>query len=144
MTAPGVPGPGPVVRSNPLVLVAILLFASVLLTGSLTWNLWPGEARLTAPLLCPDDRPDALVVARHERVVSATATDLTMVCVGPRGQVTDVGFLLPTLVLWVAHAVAMGAVLLLGIGALVLRSRVARRRRRDRLGPPATAPPPPA
>ena len=117
---------------------AVLAFAAVMTTVILAVGIWPGEAKLTAPLLCPDDQPDAFVVSDTYSVQPGeTTTNFTLYCMGERGQHTEVGFFLPFLLLTLLHgAIIIGLVMLFA-------GRSAFRRRRQ--GPePALEPPPPA
>jgi hypothetical protein len=120
-----------------LIGVGVLAFAAVMTTCILTIGIWPGEAKLTAPLLCPDDRPDAFVVADTYSVrPGETSTNFTLYCMGPRGETTEVGFFVPFLLLTLLHgAIILGLVFLLG-------ARGAARRRRQG-GEVALEPPPP-
>jgi hypothetical protein len=45
-----------------LTLLGILGFVAFMTTVLLTVTIWPGEAKLTAPLFCGDDTPEAFVV----------------------------------------------------------------------------------
>lgn len=119
-----------------LAAVAVLLFASVMTTILLAVAIWPGEAKLLAPLLCPDDQPDAFVVADTYSVQPGeTTTNFTLYCMGERGQHTEVGYFTPFVLLTAAHA-AVYVLLFLVIGA-----RGAAKRRRA--GEPDLTPPPP-
>lgn len=136
----------------PLALVGVLLFAASMTTVIVSCAIWPGEAKLTAPLLCPDDMPDAFVVVDAHRVQPGETTyNFTLYCVGPRGEVRNVGWFTPMAVLTAAH----GALIL--VVALALIVRAGRRRRRRSAGralvpppptpvvaPPVDAPPPPS
>lgn len=121
-----------------LVLVAILLFTSGMVTILMAMAIWPGEAKLTAPLLCDDDRPDPFVVRDTYNVrPGETSMTFSLYCVGPRGDYDEVGWTLPTLVLWAAHT----AILLVLLLAVVVRARI--RRSRRAINEPLVAPPPP-
>lgn len=115
-------------RSPWWILVAIGVFAAAVLTlTAVSMVIWPGEAKLLAPLFCDDAQPDAFVVADHySPQPGETSTDFTMYCMGPRGDHTDVGWLKPFL----GISVLNGIVLALVLGALSLRHGVRRRRRR--------------
>lgn len=123
--------------TGPVVLLAVLAFAAVMTTVIVAVGIWPGEAKLTAPIFCPDDRADAFVVADTYSVrPGETSTTFTMYCVGPRGETTDVGFFGPMAVLTGFHAaIIVGLVLV-----LTALSRLRKRGRADRAdaGPPST------
>lgn len=104
--------------------LGVLLFASGMVTILTTMAIWPGEAKLTAPLLCDDARPDPYVVRDTYSVQPGeTSMTFTLYCVGPRGDHDEVGWFRPFMVLWAAHTA-----LLVGlIGALVVRRRLRRR-----------------
>ncbi len=80
-------------------LVPRLLIAQgviLVLTVSLPWLVIspvPGVLKVTAPLLCPDHQPDARVVeySTSSGRNGGTATSATLVCLGPRGDLTEVG-----------------------------------------------------
>lgn len=132
MTAPQRPSTG-----GCLIGLGVLAFAAVMTTCILTIGIWPGEAKLTAPLLCPDDQPDAFVVADTYSVrPGETSTNFTLYCMGERGQHTEVGFFVPFVLLTLLHgAIILGLVLLLaGRGAM---------KRRDQGGEVDLTPPPP-
>jgi hypothetical protein len=133
MTAPQRPG-----AVGCLVGLGVLAFAAVMTTIILAVGIWPGEAKLVAPLLCPDGQPDAFVVTDTYSVrPGETSTTFTLYCMGPRGDTTELGFFVPFLLLTLLHgAIIVGLVLLLvGRGA-------AKRRRQG--GEVALEPPPPA
>jgi hypothetical protein len=104
--------------------LAGLAFASSMLTILLAVGIWPGEAKLTAPLLCPDDRPDAFVVADTYSVQPGeTTTNFTLYCVGERGDFTDAGFMRPMLLLTAMHAVLILLLVFVVGGLLGARKR---------------------
>ena len=106
-----------------VVLVGVLLFTSLMVTIIVSMAIWPGEATLTAPILCDDARPDAYVVRdTYSYRPGETSMTFTLYCMGPRGDYDEVGWMAPTLVLWVGHTVLIGA---LGV---VLVAVIARRR----------------
>lgn len=113
------------------VVAAVLgvVFTSAMVTLLMAIAIWPGEAKLTAGVLCPTGRTDVFVVTDTVQASEGgTATDYTMYCVGPRGEATEIHFLEPFAVLWAAHAVLLG----LAVLAWSLLSPRRRRRRRDR------------
>lgn len=121
-------GPGCVAA---LVLAGVLVFIAVMTTVIVTIGIWPGEMKLTAGWLCPDDQTDAYVVTDTYQSPngSGSNTDFTMYCMGDRGQITNVGFFKPAGLLTLAH----GALFV----ALVLVILIFRRLRATTLGDPA-------
>lgn len=110
--------------------LAVGLIAGVFVTTILTVAIWPGEAKLTAPLFCPDDRSEAIVVRDESRTSDgSTSIDYSMYCVGERGEVTEIGFLRPFAVLTVVHALIIALV----AGVLGLRRRGRQEAERDRI-----------
>ncbi|SRR5690606_30912841 len=116
-----------------LLFVVIVVFVGVMSTIVTSMAIWPGEAKLTAPLLCSDERPDPYIVRDTYNVrPGETSMTFTMYCVGPRGDYDEIGVFKPFLVLAAAHT---AIVAVLGIFVLLrVGSRVARRRD-DRLPP---------
>lgn len=103
-----------------LVPLGVLAFVAVMGTILVTVAIWPGEAKLTAPLFCPDDKPDSYVVADHASSgAGETSTDYTMYCMGPRGETRDVGFMRQFLVLTLAHGLLL-VLLIVGFAVLGL------------------------
>jgi hypothetical protein len=82
--------------------------------------IWPGEAKLTAPLFCAPPYTEPMVVSDTFTDSEGTGTNFTLYCLGERGQFTDEGFLLPWLTLWAAHTVIITA---LALVVAVLRRR---------------------
>jgi hypothetical protein len=108
------------------VLLGILLFCASMITCALTIGIWPGEAKLTAPLFCPDDKPDPFVVVdSYSSSPGETSYNFSLYCMGPRGDLHEVGFLWPCVVLTAAHA----ALILLLIALFVVPRRLRRSRR---------------
>ncbi|MGW5453930.1 hypothetical protein [Nocardia sp. NPDC003979] len=91
------------------------------LTLALTVGVWPGEAKLTAPLFCSAPATDPLVVADKFYDGEGTSINYTLYCVGARGELTDEGFALPLLTLFAGH-LAILAVIVLST-AMIGRSR---------------------
>src|SRR5690606_25840471 len=115
--------PKPVVA---VLLVGVLLFASGMVTVITAMAIWPGEAKLTAPLLCDDDRPDPFVVRDTYNVrPGETAMNFTLYCVGERGDFDEIGWMAPTLALWAGHTVIL-LVMALGVLAIVVARRSSR------------------
>ncbi|MET9487020.1 hypothetical protein [Nocardia sp. NPDC006630] len=74
--------------------------------------IWPGEAKLTAPLFCSAPFTEPMVVSDTTHDSEGTSTNYTLYCVGERGALTDEGFALPMLVLLAAHILIASAVVL--------------------------------
>lgn len=116
-----------------LVTLGILAFVATMLTIIVCIAIWPGEAKLTAPLLCPGDKPDAFVVAdTYSSRPGETSTNFTLYCMGPRGDVVDEGFFRPFVLLTLFHAALL-------IAAFVVYGAVLRTRQK-RGGPDADLP----
>ena len=102
----------------------ILLFAATMLTIVTTLVIWPGELKLSAPLFCTDAQPDAFVVSDTYRVQPGeTTTNYTMYCMGPRGDVTDVGFFGPFVATIALHMILIAVI----VAALLRVDRIRRR-----------------
>jgi hypothetical protein len=113
-----------------LLVVMIALFFIVL-------DKVPAIYEVTAPVLCPSTQPDALVVEYHETFGDTVGTSHTLLCIGPDGDVTEVGS-------WKPLALTSGA-LWLALEAVVLPIQVLgiiRRRRRPEAPPPPPFQPP--
>lgn len=111
-----------------LALVGLLLFVSVMATVAVAGAIWPGEARLTAPLFCEKDKPDAFVVVdRSNPTPGETTYNFSLYCMGSRGQTQEIGWLRPSVVLIAGHAMLILA--LVGAVVLVLHSLPGRRPR---------------
>lgn len=95
--------------------------ATALLTGLLTGALsivvpvaiWPGEAKLTAPLFCSAPATEPMVVSDTFHDSEGTSTNYTLYCVGDHGILTNEGFALPMLVMLTAHVVIVTSLVLL-------------------------------
>ena len=111
---------------GPVLVLGVLLFAAFMTTIIVTVGIWPGEAKLTAPLFCPEDKPDPFVVVdSYSTSPGETSYNFSLYCMGPRGEVDEVGFFWPCVVLTAAH----GALIVAVIGLFVVRARVRRRRK---------------
>jgi hypothetical protein len=132
---PGRRGDAGISRLGILALVlGVVTFAAFITTILVTIAIWPGEAKLTAPLFCPDDKSDAFVVVdQYSPEPGRTSYNFSLYCMGSRGQTTEIGFLRPSLVLMAAH----GALIALVVAALLIPIR---RRRRGRRSPVVDAP----
>ncbi|WP_328393873.1 hypothetical protein [Nocardia sp. NBC_00416] len=67
--------------------------------------IWPGEAKLTAPLFCSSPATEPMVVSDTFHDSEGTSTNYTLYCVGDHGILTNEGFALPMLVMLTAHIV---------------------------------------
>lgn len=113
-----------------LVAQAVILVATL----SLPWVVLapvPGLLKVTAPVLCPDAQPDAHVVEYDGEGAGGTgsSTNVTLICMGPDGDITEVGSWRPLglyLALWWV---------VLQVLALPFLVAGARRRRRGPTGP---------
>ncbi|WP_067723219.1 hypothetical protein [Nocardia yamanashiensis] len=94
--------------------------AAGVLTAVIPLAIWPGEAELTAPLLCAS-HTDPMVVSDTWHDSEGTSVNYTLYCVGPRGEFTDEGFAVPMLILFAAHAVVVATLVILG--SLLSRAR---------------------
>jgi hypothetical protein len=100
----------------------ILVFCGVMLTVLLVVGIWPGELKLTAPFLCPEDKADAYVVVdRHQVSPGKTAYDFSLYCLGPRGSFKNVGFGAPFFTLSGFHAVLLCIVAMFFLPPAALR-----------------------
>ena len=117
------------VRLWPVALaLAVLVFASGMATILTTMAIWPGEAKLTAPLFCEDGKPDAFVVVdRSNPAPGETTYNFSLYCMGARGETQEIGWFRPSAVLTLGHAVLYVA--LVGGVVLLVRSRARRRPR---------------
>src|SRR3546814_9829678 len=66
------------------------LFRSFL-TIFLAVAVWPGEAKLTAPLFCSTPATEPMVVSDTFHDSEGTSTNYTLYCVSDRGELTDEG-----------------------------------------------------
>ncbi|MBC7301642.1 MAG: hypothetical protein H5T78_11865 [Nocardia sp.] len=116
-----------------LVAAVSAVVAAAFLTILIAVAIWPGEAQLTAPLFCAPPATEPMVVSDTFHDAEGTSTNYTLYCVGDRGVVTDAGFALPMLVLFGAHVLILGALLLVGtlISAAGTRPEVQDERLRD-------------
>ncbi|MGX1810162.1 hypothetical protein ACWIGI_30980 [Nocardia sp. NPDC055321] len=89
--------------------------------------IWPGEAKLTAPLFCSAPYTEPMVVSDTWHDSEGTSVNYTLYCVGERGAYTDEGFARPMLVMSAAHALIVAAlVVVIGLPALRRRAAPAR------------------
>ncbi|HEX5947146.1 MAG TPA: hypothetical protein VFY82_12745 [Acidimicrobiales bacterium] len=109
---------------RPRVILGGLLawFVASIVTASLVMVIWPGSFKLFAPVLCPDDQPDAYVVSYSMQTSDGTSTNFTLFCMGDAGQFTEVGSWIPLCLLTAAIA-AGWALLVLVFATLAHLSR---------------------
>lgn len=108
-----------------LIGVPIFLGCTALLNLLVLDAIWPGEAKLFAPVLCTDSHPDPFVVADTYQSSDGQSVEHTVYCVADDGDAVDAGWARAWFLAWVLHTVLVMAV----IAALVLRARVRARRR---------------
>ncbi|MGW6330936.1 hypothetical protein [Nocardia rhamnosiphila] len=75
--------------------------------------IWPGEAKLTAPLFCSAPTTEPVVVSDTFHDADGTYTNYTLYCVGDHGILTNEGFALPMLAILTAHIVIVTILVLL-------------------------------
>lgn len=123
-----------------LVAIGVLLFTSSMVTILLNVAIWPGEAELTAPIFCPADKPEAIVVSDTSNPrPGETTVNFTMYCIDENGAFTEIGWWRPMLALWIFHTL----VLFVLISVLGFRSRRRRRKATEVPGTTNFPPPPP-
>lgn len=111
-----------------------LVFLSVMTTLVVSIGIWPGEMKLTAPILCPDEKPDPYVVSdTYSPQPGESSTTYTLYCVGERGDFEDVGVFRPMALLTLFHAG-----LWLAIPFVLAPIAMIRRRARQGVGGEAT------
>ncbi|HEX7134617.1 MAG TPA: hypothetical protein VF228_18735 [Iamia sp.] len=109
-----------------------VLWIALLSVGWLPLVVFPGILKLTAPVLCPDGQPDARIIEYSYSTHDGTHTNDTLVCLGPDGDLTEVGSWAPMGLYFLGMVVVAQAVVL----PLQVLGIVRRRRR----GPPAPRP----
>ena len=117
------------VRNLLIALVGLLGFAGFV--AVMLMVIYPGAFKLTAPVVCPDDLPDAVVVRYNVETSDGQGTNFTLFCMGERGVFTEVGTWRPLAVLTLYFA---GALLVVMIGLVVVG--LFRRALGARAGPP--------
>ncbi|WP_433654073.1 hypothetical protein ACQPW1_25735 [Nocardia sp. CA-128927] len=92
-------------RRSPRILatLAVILAGTAILGCVLPIAIWPGEAKLTAPLFCAVPYTEPIVVSDTFHDSEGQSTNYSMYCVGDRGQYTEVGFARPWFALWALH-----------------------------------------
>lgn len=122
-----------------LTVLALGVVAVAAFTVAMVMVVYPRVLKLTAPGLCPDDMPDAFVVSFTSQAPDGgTSTEISLFCMGERGQFTEIGLAAPYLRLTGAATVGLAVL----VALLIVQVRL-RRRRRSRpraAAPPAKAP----
>ncbi|QIS03893.1 hypothetical protein F5X71_17600 [Nocardia brasiliensis] len=99
-----------------LATLAAVLAGTAILGCVLPIAIWPGEAKLTAPLFCAEPYNEPIVVSDTYHDAEGQSTNYSLYCVGDRGQYTEVGFLRPWLALWGLHGALV--IVVLGVARL--------------------------
>ena len=86
-----------------LVTLVVIIFSTAMLGCVLPIAIWPGEAKLTAPLFCEPPYTEPVVVSDTYHDSDGVSTNYSLYCLGEHGQYTEEGFLLPWLALWALH-----------------------------------------
>ncbi|MEV0852179.1 hypothetical protein [Nocardia fluminea] len=107
-----------------LICAVSLACAAAFLTILIAVAVWPGEAKLTAPLFCSAPTTEPVVVSDTFHDSEGTSTNYTLYCVSDRGVLTDEGYALPVLALFVVHLLILTVLFLLAalIGRLGQRT----------------------
>ncbi len=91
--------------------------------ASMLMVIWPGSMKMTAPILCPDDRPDPFVVRYDVQTSDGTGTNFTLFCMSDRGEFFEVGTWEPLgLMFLIVGGGMLTAVVLIGIAGAIRRS----------------------
>ena len=105
------------VKVNRLVAVLIALAVWAFCAGMFTListTIWPGQMKLTESVFCDEARPEAIVVSdTYSTGDGETTTNFTLYCMGERGDVVDIGWARPFLLVLAVNAVGMLVLLLL-------------------------------
>jgi hypothetical protein len=96
-----------------LVVVLLVIAGVSVFTATMLMVAYPGAFEWTAPVLCPEDKPDAFVVHYNVQTSDGNGTNFTMFCMGRNGQFTEVGTWRPLAILTVG--VAGGVVVLVAL-----------------------------
>jgi hypothetical protein len=112
-----------------LVVVAMLLGLAVadIVLVSVGGAIYPGSMKWTAPVLCPDDQPDAFVIRTTETDSEGTSYSFSLFCMGERGDFSEAGSWRPLGYLFLFTYVAFIALIVLFY--LLFRWRGAQKRR---------------
>lgn len=103
--------------------IPIFLGITALLNLLVIGAIWPGEAKLFAPVICTDSHPDAYVVSDTYQVSDGTSTEFTVYCVADDGDAIDAGWGRAWFLGWVLHTVLIMAVLMVFVVRGTLRAR---------------------
>lgn len=121
----------------------VTALASGLIAGAISIvvpvAIWPGEAKLTAPLFCSSPATEPMVVSDTFHDSEGTYTNYTLYCVGDHGILTNEGFALPMLAMLTAHIVIATILVLL---ATLFKTRTEPVRDRPVRGPLRSEPNP--
>ncbi|WP_410873094.1 hypothetical protein [Nocardia sp. A7] len=98
------------VLASAVSIVVTAAFATILVAVAI----WPGEAKLTAPLFCSAPTTEPMVVSDTFYDSEGRSINYTLYCVSERGVLTDEGFALPMLALLGAHVLILTALVVLG------------------------------
>jgi hypothetical protein len=97
-----------------------------IIVAVLVMVIYPGAFRLTAPVLCPDDQPDAFVVWYSTTTGDGeTSTNFTLFCMDERGEFTEIGSWKPLAVVF--GSIAAGLVALAFLLAVIAALRASTR-----------------
>jgi hypothetical protein len=100
-------------RSLKFVLALSITIGAAAFIATMLMVIYPGSLKVTAPILCPDDRPDPIVVRYDVQTSDGTGTNFTLFCLSDRGEFVEVGTWEPLGLLFLFVGVGMvGAVLL--------------------------------
>jgi hypothetical protein len=109
-------------RALVVVGVAAALAVGVIVVETIGTVIYPGSLRWTAPVLCPDDQPDAFVVRTTVQNSDGSGTSFSLFCMGGRGDFSEAGTWKPLGVLFLY--IYFGLLALAAAGwALVNRAR---------------------
>ena len=82
--------------------------------------LFPGSMKWTAPVLCPDEQPDAFVIRITETDSEGTSYSFSLFCMGERGDFTEAGTWRP---LWLLFLWTYGVLVAASYAGFVLVTR---------------------
>lgn len=73
------------------VVIALIMAVAAITVASVGIAIWPGSMKLTAPVLCPSEQPDAHVVRTTTTTSDGTSTSFSLFCMGERGDFIEIG-----------------------------------------------------